>query len=428
FYRPLLHVLTQLKDRELLSFVLQRLERHIPLLSLFPRLGRTALRALLAHWGTASVATGEEASVQILSFLRLRELSATQPFPFLEDCLRSVYLAFARNAKFTSEQTRPAVAFMTNCVVELYGFDGATAYQVAFVYVRQLALHLRQALRKGTSEAYHQLYKWQVCFRCGAMWRGAMWSFACLGSGFWSDSHIDGFSSCLRISRPSYTQVVAGIARLVPSPRFFPMRFQCVRLLQELAAAARCYSPTAALLLPVLECPALAKRPKPSTEAPPVVALLLKLGRDAILERPAQDAVVSEALRLLRVEQELYRYAPAYPEVALPLLARLRRFAKQTKVAKWRLQTRGLVDIVQRYSAEAERLRPTDVAELEALRPPDALDMVARLAAAVGELEKSLEGAAMAAASRPAGGGGRKGGKGGGKKRQQRRGGDSDDD
>lgn len=64
-----------------------------------------------------------------------------------------MYLAFARNCKFTTAKTLPQVRFMKNCLVELLAVDPPTSYQHAFVYIRQLAIHLRTALTSGKKDA-----------------------------------------------------------------------------------------------------------------------------------------------------------------------------------------------------------------------------------------------------------------------------------
>ena len=40
--------------------------------------------------------------------------------------------------------------FLGNCVIELFGVDVPTAYQHAFVFIRQLAMILRDALNTKT--------------------------------------------------------------------------------------------------------------------------------------------------------------------------------------------------------------------------------------------------------------------------------------
>ena len=46
---------------------------------------------------------------------------------------------------------------MTSSLVELLAVDPATSYQHGFVYIRQLAIHLRTALTSGKKDAQ------QVC-------------------------------------------------------------------------------------------------------------------------------------------------------------------------------------------------------------------------------------------------------------------------
>ena len=55
-------------------------------------------------------------------------------------------MMYAKNAKFTTAQSQPTLTFMENCVVEICGLDPYTTYTHMFVYVRQLAIHLRGAM------------------------------------------------------------------------------------------------------------------------------------------------------------------------------------------------------------------------------------------------------------------------------------------
>lgn len=68
--------------------------------------------------------------------------------------MKEAYLTYVRNAKFGTGMQRGAVNFMANGIVELFMLDGVGAYQLAFVYIRQLAVHLRQALTQKNAEAH----------------------------------------------------------------------------------------------------------------------------------------------------------------------------------------------------------------------------------------------------------------------------------
>ena len=53
-----------------------------------------------------------------------------------------------------NELTHQAFVVMRNCVTELYSMDTVTAYQHAFVYIRQLAIHIRNAMTSMTETEY----------------------------------------------------------------------------------------------------------------------------------------------------------------------------------------------------------------------------------------------------------------------------------
>lgn len=50
---------------------------------------------------------------------------------------------------------------MAQCVAELYSSDSALAYQQPFLYISQLALHLRTAFLKKSAETTRQITSWQ---------------------------------------------------------------------------------------------------------------------------------------------------------------------------------------------------------------------------------------------------------------------------
>ena len=186
FLKSALHLLSEAgKEAELLRFVLRALSRYVPYLAAYPRLARPALRTCIRLW-SASLDTSEgHNAVRLQAFLRVRQLAITQPYPLVEDCLKSSYLGYARRAKFGTasnvSSVLPTLTFMGNCVVELYGLDYASAYQHAFVYIRQLALHLRSAMAKKTPESRAVVCCWQYV-HCLKLWVAVLCA-SCGGGG-----------------------------------------------------------------------------------------------------------------------------------------------------------------------------------------------------------------------------------------------------
>lgn len=117
------------------------------------------------------------------------------------------------NAKVMNEQSRPAVAMMAKCIVELLGTDLVAAYQHAFVYIRQLAIHLRNAIKNKSKDAYAAVFNWQY-MNCLMVWAAVI-------------STYPGENQLQPLMYP-LVQIIIGTVNLVPAARYFPMRFHCI--------------------------------------------------------------------------------------------------------------------------------------------------------------------------------------------------------
>lgn len=260
--KALHYLLNQITDPSLLGFILSCLERFVPFLLPFQRQAKLYLKTLLQLWGS-----NDARNLKVAAFLRIRQLALTQPFPFIEHCLKGLYLTYARHAKFMTEASLPGLTLMGNCLVELYGLDMTSSYQHAFVYLRQLALHLRGACTKKTKEALQKVQSWQF-LNCLRAWAAVLTAYP------GADQLQDLFFPLI--------QITLGVAKLVPSSRYYPLLFHCVNLIQRLSARAKVFVPCAAMLLDVLENPGLCKKPKASTDAAPNLHMAIRLGKDLL--------------------------------------------------------------------------------------------------------------------------------------------------
>ena len=450
FLKSTLHILNESgKEAKLLRFVLQALSKYIPYLTAFPKLVKPYLKTLVGLWSAPLDSSEEYNTVRLQAFLRIRQLAITQPYPLIEDVLKLTYLSYANCAKFGTaanvSSTLPTLTFMGNCIVELYTLDYGSAYQHVFIYVRQLALHLRNAMMKQTGEARGAVTCWQFV-HCLKLWVAVLCA-ACGSSnlsGSSGDNHDDGGTSqklggginkdeeanLLRSLVYPLTEIILGACRLVPVVRFVPLRLHLVRLLQQLAACTETFIPTTSLLLGVLDLKEVGMKPlrdgsnkgkgkknKGSSSSGTVrglrLPLILKLPKENTLRTMEQlDSVLKETFVLLNREMDMYRYNPGFPEFTFAILQRLRKFNKEISNGRWRAYSKGTMELCDKYSTFAINGRstlneaPKDVRRLEALKPANIPSMRERYENAIGK-EKRLEAAtqpAMKASNKNAGG------------------------
>lgn len=191
-----------------------------------PNLGERLLKVLVKIWGGNA-----DRAVRVLAFLRLRELTIAGWSGLMAPALKQSYLAFVRNSKFVSAQSLPNTVFMANCVVELYGLDPQLAYQQAFIYIRQLAIHLRNALRAPQKDGQRSVYTWKY-LNCLRVWSMVL------------TQHFD----VLKALVYPFVQVCLGTMDLLPSARYFPVRYHVCEWLVPLCRMARCLVPLAPYL------------------------------------------------------------------------------------------------------------------------------------------------------------------------------------
>jgi nucleolar complex protein 2 len=313
---------SNLQEPELVVFVLKALFDYIPYMTPFPRLAETMLKILTTLWSAPIDSSEDYQVVRLHAFLRIRQLAMTQPFPFIEECLKKLYLAYAQRAKFAT-----ALTFMGNCVVELYSLDYHSSYQHAFIYIRQLALHLRTAMQRKTPEAMGAVYCWQF-LHCLKLWVAVL-TEACQVDDDMEGNYISNNSEdqLLRSLIFPLTQVILGTARLIPSTRYLPLRLHCVRLLQQLASAAEIFLPTTSILLDVFDLNELSQPPKKvhKSNVQPM-ALTLRLRADNPLRSMEEmEMCLSEVFVLLNREIDLYQYSAGFPEFSVRICQRLRK-------------------------------------------------------------------------------------------------------
>lgn len=95
-------------------------------------------------------------------------------------------------------------------------------------------------------EAFRKVYQWKF-IHCLELWTGAVCAYSS--------------QSELRPVAYPLAQIISGVARLVPTARYIPLRLRCVSMLNRIAALTGTFIPVSMLLVDMLDMKELNRPP-----------------------------------------------------------------------------------------------------------------------------------------------------------------------
>lgn len=240
-----------------------------------------------------------------------------------ETVLRTSYQGLLKGSRNTTQYTLAGINLMKNSAAELWGLiDNDVAYTAGFTLIRQLAIHLRGAIKDNSNDSFRQVYNWQYVHALD----------------FWSrvlSTHCEslreatlGRESPLRPLIYPLVQVSLGAIRLLPTSAYFPLRFHLIRSLLRISNNTNTYIPLAAHLYEVLSSADLRKPPKASTLKPLDFETTIHAAKGYLKTRVYQDGVGEQTVELLGEFFNIWARNIAFPELALAVVVMLKRWLK----------------------------------------------------------------------------------------------------
>ncbi|KAF9804095.1 hypothetical protein SFRURICE_020523, partial [Spodoptera frugiperda] len=336
YLSDLLKLLGGVTSENILTVLLKHLHQMSVYVACFIRIAKQALKKLLTFWST-----GEE-TVRVLAFLCILRITRNQQSALLDQVLKAMYLTYVKNCKFVSPSTWPGINFMRRSLVEMFSLDLNVSYQHVFLYIRQLAIHLRNAIVVQKIENRQAVYNWQYVNSLH----------------LWADL-LGATSNKPQLQPLIYplVMITTNTIKLVPTHQYYPLRFHCVEILINLSKESNNFVPVLPFLVEVLTSFDFNKKHKKVSMKPLDFSCILRLAKSQLMENGFKDSVIERLYALLLEYTANESHTIAFPDLTLLAVMQIKQFLKSCSVSNYTKKMRQLVEKIEENSKFIERER-----------------------------------------------------------------------
>ncbi|KAJ0181981.1 hypothetical protein K1T71_002703 [Dendrolimus kikuchii] len=336
YLNDLLKLLCGVSSDNILTVLLKHLHQMSLYIACFIRIAKQSLKKLITLWST-----GEE-TVRVLAFLCILRITRNQQASLLDLVLKAMYLTYVKNCKFVSPSTWPGINFMRRSLVEMFTLDLNVSYQHVFLYIRQLAIHLRNAIVVQKIENRQAVYNWQFVNSLH----------------LWADL-LSSTSTKPQLQPLIYplVMVITNTIKLVPTHQYYPLRFHCVEILIGLSKDANTFIPILPFLVEVLTSYDFNKKHKKMSMKPLDFSCILRLGKSQLSENGFKDSVIERLYALLLEYTANESHSIAFPDITLLAVVQIKQFLKTCSVSNYTKKLRQLLEKIEENAKFVERER-----------------------------------------------------------------------
>lgn len=323
YFLDLTRLLENITSGNISTVILKHLHQMTPFIPAFATITKPILRRLVTLWSSS------EETVRIVSFLCILRITRLQPAKHLSLVLKAMYIAYVRNSKFVSPTTLPAINFMRRSLVEMFALDLNVSYQHSFLYIRQLAIHLRNAVTLQKKDAYQSVYNWQYINSC------RLW--ADLLSLTYNKQQLKPLVYPL-------VSILTGAIKLIPTAQYFPLRFHCVKILVRLSKETGVFIPILPYILEVLNSTVFNKKHSEVFMKPLSFTCILRVNKKELASNVFRDEVVENIYGLVLENLASESYHIAFPDLSLLAVRTIRKYIKSCHNANHSRKLKQLCD------------------------------------------------------------------------------------
>ncbi|XP_020812496.1 nucleolar complex protein 2 homolog [Drosophila serrata] len=336
YLTDLIRLVEQVSSANILGVLLKHLHQMAGMVVPFTALGKTILKRLIVLW-----ATGDE-TVRVLAFLCILKITRKQQATMLNHVLKAMYLAYVRNSKFVSPNTLPGINFMRRSLVEMFALDLNVSYQHAFLYIRQLAIHLRNAVILKKKDSFQAVYNWQF-INSVRLWADLLGASA-------------NKPQLQPLVYPLVT-IATGVIRLIPTAQYFPLRFHCLQTLISLSKETNTYVPVLPLIVEVLKSNTFNRKHTAVSMKPLQFTCVLRLNKAQLAENGFRDEVIEQVCGLLLEYLAHESTSLAFSDLVVPTVMALKAYLKDCRNPNYSRKLKQLLEKVQESGRFIEQQR-----------------------------------------------------------------------
>ncbi|XP_011176120.1 nucleolar complex protein 2 homolog isoform X1 [Solenopsis invicta] len=339
YLSDLIKLLQSVASASILTVLLKHLRQMLPYTRSFSSLTKPLLRSLIKFWSM------EEETVRVTAFLNILHIATSQE-SVLEKLLKTMYVKYVQNTKFVSPNTLPGINFMKHSLVEIYLLDHNISYNHAFLYIRQLAINLRNAITLKKKENFQAVYNWQYI------------NSLC----FWTDLITKSKEkSMLRSLLYPLVQIIVGTIKVIPTAQYYPLRFHCIEMLITISKETGTFIPILPFLLEILDSYDFNKKHKTVTMKPIPLICILRMSKSQLAEHGFKNSIIETVYQYILENAANESHKIYFPDVYIPCIIQLKAFLKKCHVATYCKKIKQLLNMIEenRKYIETERVKIT---------------------------------------------------------------------